>query len=148
MMVKVFIILEWLVLFLEQYDEAYKYFYKSVWNAAWMDSGYFQVSRIDTMNRRWEEALDTIDRSLIRNWHNHKARQLKVSILRYMNRTEEAIELCNESLVLDRFNFSLYYERFKLSGEKKNLEELNNLIRGNIHNYIEFALGLWLGWIV
>jgi tetratricopeptide (TPR) repeat protein len=132
--------------FLGQYNEAYNSFYKSVWNAAWMDSGYFQVSRIDTMNRRWNEALDTIDRSLIRNWHNHKARQLKVSILRYMRRTEEAIELCNESLELDRFNFSLYYERFKLSGEKKNLKELNDLIRGNIHNYIEFALDYgWAG---
>ncbi|MBE0653743.1 MAG: tetratricopeptide repeat protein, partial [Bacteroidales bacterium] len=126
--------------FLGQHDEAYKYFYKSVWNAAWMDSGYFQVARIDVLNGRLNEALDAIDRSILRNWHNHKARQLKTSILRYSGKTSEALTLCDDSLAIDRFNFSLYFEKYKLSGDKQQLEELNTLIRGNIHNYIEFAL--------
>ncbi len=127
-------------------DEAYNYFYKSVWNAAWMDSGYFQVARIDAMNGRWNEALDAIDRSLLRNWHNHKARQLKTSILRYSGKTAEALALCDDSLVVDRFNFSLNFEKYKLTGDKKHLDELQLLIRGNIHNYIEFALDYaWAG---
>ncbi len=126
--------------FLGQHDEAYKYFYKSVWNAAWTDSGYFQVARIDAMNGRWEEALDAIDRSLLRNWHSHKTRLLKTSILRYSGRTAEAVALCDDSLTIDRFNFGLYFEKFKLSGDRKCLDELQTLIRGNIHNYTEFAL--------
>ncbi|MGF1585654.1 MAG: DUF5107 domain-containing protein [Bacteroidales bacterium] len=132
--------------FLEQYDEAYKHFYKSVWNAAWKDSGYFQLARIDAMKQRWEEALDAVDLSLVHNWHNHKARQLKVSILRNMGRKKEAVALCDDSLAIDRFNFSLYYEKFKLTGDRQHLEFLNELIRGNIHNYIEFALDYaWAG---
>jgi tetratricopeptide (TPR) repeat protein len=134
------------LVFLEQYDEAYNCFYKSVWNAAWIDSGYFQVARIDVMKQYWEEALDAIERSLLHNWHNHKARQLKVSILRYMGRKQQAIALCDDSLSIDRFNFSLYYEKFKLTGDRNQLEFLNELIRGNIHNYIEFALDYaWSG---
>jgi tetratricopeptide (TPR) repeat protein len=129
-----------------KHDEAYKYFYKSVWNAAWMDSGYFQVARIDAMNGRWNEALDAIDRSLLRNWHNHKARQLKTSILRYSGKTSEAIALCEDSIAIDRFNFSLYFEKYKLTDDRKYLGELQSLIRGNIHNYIEFALDYaWAG---
>lgn len=132
--------------FQDKHDEAYKYFYKSVWNAAWMDSGYFQVARIDAMNGRWNEALDAIDRSLLRNWHNHKARQLKTSILRYSGKTAEAIALCDDSLAIDRFNFGLYFEKYKLTSDKKHLDELQTLIRGNIHNYIEFALDYaWAG---
>lgn len=121
-------------------DHAYQSFYKSVWNAAWMDSGYFQIARIETLNKKWESALEVINRSLVRNWHNHKGRQLKVSILRKLNRKEEAIALCNESLKLDQFNFSLYFEKYIINDDVDALTEMKKLIRKNIHNYIEFAL--------
>ncbi|MGE4587075.1 MAG: tetratricopeptide repeat protein [Mangrovibacterium sp.] len=132
--------------YLNKNDEAYQSFYKSVWNAAWMDNGYFQLARLETMNRQWEAALDTINRSLIRNGHNHKARQLKTSILRYLGRENQALVLVEESLLLDRFNFSLYYEKYLLTGNDAILNEMKLLIRANIHNYIEYALDYaWAG---
>ena len=121
-------------------EEAYQFFYKSVWNAAWMDSGYFQLARIETLNKKWDDALEVIDRALIRNGHNHKARQLKISILRHLNQTEKAWALCTESLQLDPFNFSIYSEKYWLKNDGQALETMKSLIRGNIHNYIEFAL--------
>ena len=127
-------------------EKAYQAFYKSVWNAAWMDGGYFQVARIETLNQKWEAALEVIDRSLIRNWHNHKARQLKVSILRHLNQKEEAIKLIDDSLQLDQFNFSMYFEKYLLTGDEAVLAAMKSLIRGNIHNFIEFALDYaWAG---
>ena len=63
-------------------DEAYDAFFKSAWNAAWQDAAYYGLAQIDTAKGKYESALDKVDRSLIRNWHNHKARQLKASILR------------------------------------------------------------------
>jgi tetratricopeptide (TPR) repeat protein len=127
-------------------EKAYKSFYKSVWNAAWMDNGYFQVARIETLNKKWEAALEVIDRSLIRNWHNHKARQLKTSILRHLGKKEQALALIEESLRLDQFNFSLYFERYLQTNEESVLNEMKSLIRRNIHNYIEFALDYaWAG---
>ena len=125
-------------------DEAFDAFYKSVWNAAWMDSGYFQLARIAAKKQNWDEALELIDSSLIRNWHNHKARQLKVSILRKLGKTVAAEELIEESLVLDRFNFGVLFERYLLTPDRVRNpvrgEELKTLLRANIHTYIEFAL--------
>lgn len=130
--------------YLNRPDEAYKTFYKSVWNAHWMDSGYFQIARIETLKGKWEQALEVIDRSLARNGHHHKARQLKVSILRHLGREEEALAFIEDSVRMDGFNFSLYFERYLIIRDESALNEMKQLMRGNIHTYIEFALDY--GW--
>ena len=130
--------------FLGKDDEAFDTFYKSVWNAACMDSGYFQLARIAVKKQNWDEALDLIDRSLIRNWQNSKSRQLKVSILRKLGKMSDADKLIEESLALDKFNFGILFERYLLTLDRVRNpvrgEELKNLLRGNIHTSIEFAL--------
>jgi tetratricopeptide (TPR) repeat protein len=130
--------------FLGKDDEAFDAFYKSVWNAAWMDSGYFQLARIAAKKQNWEEALELIDRSLIRNWHNPKSRQLKVSILRKLGKTIQAKKLIEESLGLDRFNFGILFEDRLLNPDRFSkpvrIDEMTKLLRGNIHTSIEFAL--------
>lgn len=135
--------------FLGKDEDAFGAFYKSVWNAAWMDSGYFQLARLTAKKRYWHEALDLVDRSLVRNAHNHKARQLKVSILRKLNRTEEAGRLADESLALDKFNFGVLFEKILLAEPQHRInaqDRFAGLISGNIHSYIEFALDFaWAG---
>lgn len=127
--------------FLGKDDEAFDAFYKSVWNAAWMDNGYFQLARIASKKQNWDEALELIDRSLIRNWHNYKARQLKVSILRKLGKIAEAEKLIEESLALDKFNFGIIFEKCLLKPDSvEDQSSLKTLLRGNIHTYIEFAL--------
>lgn len=122
-------------------DEAFDAFYKSVWNAAFMDSGYFQLARLAAKKQNWDEALELIDRSLIRNWHNAKSRHLKVCILRKSGRIAETKKLIAESLDLDRFNFGVLFEDYLLkSNGVEGLSTFKELIRGNIHTYIEFAL--------
>jgi tetratricopeptide (TPR) repeat protein len=120
-------------------DEAYNAFYKSAWNSAWIENSYFQLAKIEAGKHKWEEALEMIDRSLIRNWHNHKARQLKTSILRKLGKNQKALNLIDESLELDKFNFSLYFEKYLLEKDSKSFHRMKELLRGNIHNYIEFA---------
>ena len=92
------------------------------------------------MQDRLEDALDEIDRSLIRNWHHHKARALKTTILRRMGRTDEALKLIDESLDIDRFNFGCLYEKYLLTGSSDDLSALKELMRGSAHNYDEIAL--------
>ena len=121
-------------------DEAFDAFYKSVWNAAWMDSGYYQLARLAAKKQNWEEALDLIDRSLIRNWHNAKSRHLKVCILRKLGRITEAEKLIAESLELDRFNFGVIYEKHILSDASKSPLGDLGVSQPNIHTFIEFAL--------
>ena len=120
-------------------DEAYGAFFKSTWNAAWQDPAYYALAQIDASKGLWEEALDRIDRSLIRNWHNHKARQLKVSILRKLGRKEEALKLIEESLAIDKFNMGCRFEKYLLTNDKNDLEELTALMRAAVHPYIEYA---------
>jgi len=121
-------------------DEAYARFYKSCWNAAWQDAGYFACAQISLMQGRLEDALDEVDRSLIRNWHNHKARALKTAVLRKMGKKEGALRLIEDSLAIDKFNFGCRYEKYLLTGNAKDLQELKDLMRGEAHNYDEIAL--------
>ena len=125
-------------------DEAYRAFYKSVWNAAYQDSGYFELARLASKKQNWQEALELIDRSLIKNWHNHKARQLKVSILRKLNRIEEAWNQIEESLALDKFNIGILFERYLLIRDRVlnpvTNSEFHTLLCGNIHTCIEYSL--------
>lgn len=121
-------------------DEAYDAFFKATWNAAWQDSAYYALAQIDASKCLWKDALDRVDRSLIRNWHNHKARQLKVSILRKLGRKEEALLLIEESLKIDGFNMGCRFEKYLLTNDSADLSELNQLMRAAVHPHIEYAL--------
>ncbi|AUP80611.1 DUF5107 domain-containing protein [Flavivirga eckloniae] len=122
-----------------KYDEAYGAFYKSVWNAAYMDSGYFHIAQIDAIYGNWDAALDTVQRSLLRNWSNHKARHLKAAILRKKGLNKKAKALIDESLDFDRFNFGMYFESHLL-GDDQAKSQMKELMRDSAHNYIEIAL--------
>jgi tetratricopeptide (TPR) repeat protein len=129
------------LVYLGRDDEAFDVFYKSVWNAAWMDSGYFQLARLAAKKQNWKEALDLIDRSLIRNWHNPKGRHLKICILRKLGQTIEAQKLIDDSLEPDPFNFGALFEKCLLSSDGiDHLAVLKNHFRANIYTYIEFVL--------
>lgn len=125
---------------IEKPDEAYATFFKGCWNAAWQDAGYFNLAQIDCAKGNLEKALELVDKSLIKNWHNHKARHLKVILLRKMGRLEEAKQLIDDSLAIDRFNFGVLFERYLLSGNTQNLDYFKKMLRDYVHNYIEFSL--------
>ena len=118
--------------------EAYDWFYKSTWNAAWQDAGWMSCAQISMMQGRWDDALEEVDRSLIRNWHNHKARMLKCAILRHLHRECAARAFIAESLTLDRFNYGCRFESILLGDDDR--DGLNELMRGDAHNYNELAL--------
>lgn len=120
--------------------EAYNAFYKSCWNAAMQDAGYFGCAQISCINDNLTDALYEVDKSLIRNWHNHKARVLKTAILRKLGRKEEALSLIQDSLKIDFFNFGCRFEKYLLTEDVEVLAELNELLHGEIHNYEIVAL--------
>lgn len=122
-------------------DEAYNRFYKATWNGAWQDAGYLACAQISCRRGDYEEALYEVDRSLLRNWHNAKARALKAAILVKMGKDQEAKDFCRESLKIDPFNYGCLF----FLGETDKMAEL---MHGNAHNYDESALdfcdaGLW-----
>jgi tetratricopeptide (TPR) repeat protein len=120
--------------------EAYDHFFKATWNAAWQDSGFFHCAQIDAQKGDYERALELVDRSLWRNWVNQKARHLKIILLRKLNRPDQALALIQETLAQDRFNFGAIYEKYLLVQEGEILNDLKHLMRGYVHNFIEFSL--------
>lgn len=121
-------------------DDAYKSLFKSTWNAAWQDAAFYALAQIDSMKGEWTEALERIESCLVRNWHNHKGRQLKASILRKLNRNEEALAWIEESIKIDRFNMGCRFEKYLLTKDSAVLNEMNTIMRQWSHGYIEYAL--------
>ncbi|WP_455672978.1 DUF5107 domain-containing protein [Phocaeicola sp.] len=132
--------LGWSCMMQQKWEEAYDAFFKSAWNAAWQDAAYYALAQLDTRKGNYESALDKVERSLVRNWHNHKARQLKASVLRKLGRKEEALALISESLKIDRFNMGCRFEHYLLTQDAAVLEEMKGLMRNWAHGYIEYAL--------
>lgn len=124
----------------KKFEAAYDAFFKAAWSAAWQDSAYLELAKIDAGNEHWILALEHADKSLIKNWHSHKGRQLKASILRKTGRREEALKLIEDSLILDPFNMGCRFEKVLLSGEAADVTSFNDLMTQSIHPYIEYAL--------
>ena len=134
--------------------EPYELFWKSTWNKAWADAGYFESACISVGQARYDDALDELNRSLVFNSCNHKARALKATVLRKLNERRqkgslqmgsskelnERLSLIKESLRLDRFNYGIRYEQYLLTKDKDLLKELKQLLRKSSQNYDELAL--------
>jgi tetratricopeptide (TPR) repeat protein len=132
--------LGWSLRMQEKNEDACDAFFKAAWNVAWQDSAYFALAQLYCLNARWEEALEQIERSLVRNWHNHKARHLKASILRKLGRKQEALQWIEDSLVIDPFNLACYFEKYRLTGDTSVPEKIEHISRHSIHDFIEYAL--------
>lgn len=131
-----------------KYDEAYDLFYKSTWNAAWQAAGYLACAQISVQRNDLEQALYEVEQSLLRGWHNHKARALKAAILRMLGRGEEAQTWMADSLQINSFNYGCLFEQWLLTGQDDCLRGMQALMHGDANNYDELALdycaaGLW-----
>lgn len=127
----------------ERYEEAYDVFYKAAWNSAWQDAAYLNLARIATRRGDFEEALELINLSINRNYPSQTARHLKVTLLRKLNKRDEAKALLEESLALDKFNLGCLFEKYLIlkhsSKAETSLEQLRTLSRGYVHNFIAYA---------
>lgn len=122
-------------------EEAYARFWKSTWNKAWADAGYFEAAQISLAQGRLADALDEVDRCLTANWHNHKARGLRAMILRRMGAAvDERLRFIAESLAFDSFNYVCLYERYLATGNPDLLSNMRVMLRRSSDNYDELAL--------
>ena len=121
-------------------EEAYKNLYKATWNAAWKDSGYFNIAQISCMKGDYALALEHVQDAVERNWNSHKARSLKASLLRKLGKTEAALAWIEDSLAIDQFNMTARYEKYLLDNSAETLAELKAMLRGHVNSYLEFAI--------
>ncbi len=119
-------------------DKAFDAFYKAVWDGNMQDKAFYQLACIASRNGEYENALEFVEKSLVKGLHNLKGRLLKTALLRLTGRTDEAIAFANETKKIDALDYGCRYELYKLTGN--GLDELKAIMRGDNHNYIELAL--------
>ncbi len=140
-------------------DEAYAAFYKAIWSYAWQAAGYYALAEIDSLRGDVVIALEHVNRSLLTNTMNTKARNLKAALLRHLDRLDEAAALCCETVSLDPLDLWARNEIVLQSRAKENpaaqgqLAELVDLMRvpdplSEIQAYLDMAFdyanaGLW-----
>ncbi|NLZ81335.1 MAG: DUF5107 domain-containing protein [Clostridiales bacterium] len=120
--------------------KSYDVFYKATWTSEQQEMSFYYLAAIATKNDDFNVALEHIEKSLIKNTHNIKARGLKAYILRKTGRQTEATCFIKESLKVDAFD---YLSKFELAlsndGEKTELVELQKLMRNFAENSLMIA---------
>ena len=139
--------LGWALKMQNKNEEAYNAFYKCIWNDAWQHAGYLNLARLATLKKDYEQALEFIQKSLIKNYHSHTARHAKCFILRKLGRYQLAAACIDESMELDPFNFGCLFEKYLLLERLKDsartaddvLNHLKIISRNDANNFIEYA---------
>jgi tetratricopeptide (TPR) repeat protein len=137
--------LGWSLLLQDRLEEAYEAFYKATWNDAWQHSGFLSLARIAAMQQRYEDALELVNRSLVRNNHSGTARHLKAILLRKEGDNENNQPFITESLHIDPFNFGCLFEHYLLAKQtgthpEKAFQQVKALMRDALNNYLELSL--------
>ncbi|WP_442870896.1 DUF5107 domain-containing protein [Acutalibacter muris] len=125
------------LLYQERTDESYDAFYKASWSAEQQEKSYYYLAAIDAGRGRFARALEHVERSLVRNSHNVKARGLKAYLLRRLGRGEEALAQVEDNLRLDHFDFVSGNEKLILIGSERG--GLDALMRDFPENYLMTA---------
>ena len=97
---------------LEQLDrlpEAFDAFFKATWSAETAGAAYFHLACVCVRQGDLPQALQFADESLLRGWHNMKARSLKASILAHLESGDAAQGFLRESLAVDPLYLSLLW---------------------------------------
>ncbi|MFV0364561.1 MAG: DUF5107 domain-containing protein [Suipraeoptans sp.] len=116
-------------------DKAYDAFYKSTWSYETQSSGFYWLAILATRKQKYEDAIAFLDKSLSVNWHNMRARTLKISLLRLAYKDNSS--LINESKEIDPLYIGLQYEESLLTSDANALKDF---MHGKVSNYIELTM--------
>lgn len=93
---------------LGEYEKAYDAFYKATWSAETQSQGFYHLACICTRKQEYSKALEFINNSLIRNYHNTKARVFKAELMHLLNLDNAAF--LQESYKLDKLAAGILYQ--------------------------------------
>lgn len=126
--------------FQNKLDDAYDAFYKATWSNEQQEMSFYYLAAIEAGRQNWKSALELVEKGLVKNAHNIKARGLKAVILRKLGKKEEAKEWCYKNLEVDSFDYVSRFELAKGSEEAQPiLDEMNGLMRDFHENYLQVA---------
>lgn len=115
--------------------EAYDYFYKATWNDDTQGAAFFKLAELASQKHEYKQAKEFVERALIKNTHNMKARMLEMLILEQLN--EPIQEKITEALAIDPLDLTINHKKALLSGS---LQDYQVLMHGELQNYLSVAL--------
>lgn len=127
------------LLWQQRYEEAYDAFYKATWSSAQQEAAYYYLAAIKARECEWAEALELVEKGLVKNAHNVMARGLKAALLRKLGRREDVERWMRENLALDPFDYLSRYERYLLTEQYDELDEMKRLMHGDVGHYLDVA---------
>ena len=119
-----------------RFIEAFEAFHKAIWNAAWQDAAYFELARLSCRAGNLDQALDYVNNSLSRNMRHHKARHLKIALLRRMGQIDAARSESALAIEFDAMEYGAFWERFLMDGDSN----FQTIVRSGTETLISLAL--------
>ncbi|MCM1173500.1 MAG: DUF5107 domain-containing protein [Blautia sp.] len=121
--------------------ESYDSFYKASWSNEQQEMSFYFLAAIDAREKKFAKACEHIEKALVKNAHNIKARGLKAYLLRKLGKEEQAAAWISENLALDPFDFVSCSEQIAISDEEsgKLRTALNEKMRDFQENYLMAA---------
>lgn len=98
--------------------EAFEAFYKATWSSEQQEKCFYYLAAIKAQDGEYEPAYEFIEKALVKNIHNVKARGLKAYILRKLKQKEAAEQMLQENMEIDEFDYLSLYEKKFLDEEK------------------------------
>ncbi|MDO4620930.1 MAG: DUF5107 domain-containing protein, partial [Lachnospiraceae bacterium] len=129
----------------KRFAESFDAFYKATWSNEQQEMSFYYLGCIEARNGHYAAALELVEKGLVKNAHNIKARGLKAVLLRKLGRLAEAKRWTEENLHVDPFDYVSGRELILLSeGEEaqKASERLKELMRGFAQSYVQLAIDL------
>lgn len=116
--------------------EAREAFYKATWTSEQQEMSFYYLGALAAKQKDYENAFICLEKSLVKNSHNIKARGIKAAVLRKLGQQKEAKEWREQNLLLDPFDYISRYEAFLAEEDKNSLEAMNRLMRESEENYL------------
>ena len=134
------------LLYQGQPAEAYDAFHKCVWNFAERSAGYYSLASISAEHGDFALALEQIELSLLTNQDNISALALKGALLRHRGRSEEAVTVIKQALILDPLCLRTRAELFLLDRSSQSLKTFLGALEGGVQTLIDVTYDLaWSG---
>lgn len=124
-------------------EEAYDNFYKATWTNEQQEMSFYYLGVIACIKGELTEALAFLEKGLIKNSHNIKARGLKAVVLRRLGKKEEAKQWALENIRIDGFDYVSRNELILLADSQEEAEirkaDKQRLMRNFQENYLQTA---------
>lgn len=120
-------------------DGAFDAFYKSTWSAEQQEMGFYYLGCIEAIRGDFTSALGFVEKGLVKNWHNVKARGLKAYLLRKLGREEQAGAWIVESLSIDPFDYVSRIEAGQVEQVKAMARDFHETYLMIARDYAEFG---------